>query len=446
MEVGSLDWSLVLGAGLTLGTFTGRFLAENFYHTLSGLNSLPQTALLSLIVAFALLAFWRLYSAACARLGKMPLDQALADDALTYTPFFLLLLYLVQREVNPLQAKVLLGGCLLLIVALKVRALFRKGLDFGLWILNFGLLPGLFILTFIVYLNTLSPTLGEADSFEFQVVSYTLGVAHPTGYPLYILLGKLFTLLPIGNVAYRVNLVSPLFASLAVVCLYLCLVHLTRHRATSLLAALTFAFSRTFWSQAVIAEVYTLNAFFVALMLYLLLRRKTDTWKLLTAFVYGLSLTNHLTMALLAPAMAIYTLLTRRHFFTSTSRSDFAQPGSPDPGQKRRFAPLAPQNWGEGGRARTFRLWTLNFGLLSGLFLLGLSVYLYIPLRWPALHGRPMALGEFANLVLGSRFRGALHWDAWLKDPERYLIIFRLFLEQYGRVGLILGLLGLIWL
>jgi len=82
----------------------------------------------------------------------------------------------------------------------------------------------------------------------------------------------------------------------------------------------------------------------------------------------------------------------------------------------------------------------------AGLFLLGLSVYLYIPLRWPALHGRPMALGEFATLVLGSRFRGALHWDAWLKDPERYLILARLMLEQYRWVGLLLGLLGLVWL
>ncbi len=56
-----------------------------------------------------------------------------------------------------------------------------------------------------------------------------------------------------------------------------------------------------------------------------------------------------------------------------------------------------------------------------------------------------MALSEFANLVLGSRFRGALHWDAWLK-PERYLILGRLMLEQYGWVGLVLGLLGLVWL
>jgi len=319
---------VVLGAGLTLGAFTSRCLAENSYHTLPGLNALPQTTLLSLAVTLALLAFWRLYSAVCARQGKTPLDQALADDAFTYTPLLLLLLYLAQKEVNPLQAKVLLCSCILLVIALKVEALLRKRIVGQRW-LERAIPLGLFVLTFVVYLSTLSPTLGEADSFEFQVVSYTLGVAHPTGYPLYILLGKLFTLLPIGNVAYRVNLISPLFASLAVVCLYLCLMHLTRHRAASLLAALTFAFSRTFWSQAVIAEVYTLNAFFVALVLYLLLKeinksanqqtcgepfgsaqdRHSRTINK-TAFIYGLSLTNHLTMALLAPAIAIYALLT----------------------------------------------------------------------------------------------------------------------------------------
>jgi hypothetical protein len=487
---------VVLGAGLTFGAFTSRFLAENYYHTLAGLSSLPQTALLSLAVALALLTFWRLYSALCVRQAKIPLNQALADDALTYVPLFLLLLYLSQKEVNLLQAKVLPGGSVLLVMALKVKALLRRktisqrwplGLRPGAWNLRF--LSALFVLTFIVYLSTLSPTLGEADSFEFQVVSYTLGIAHPSGYPLYILLGKLFTFLPLGNVAYRVNLVSPLFASLAVVCLYLCLVHLTQHRAISLLAALTFAFSRTFWSQAVIAEVYTLNAFFVALVFYLLLKgkvRSTNGTRLinadrptmkssgyraaphqwgsnpatsdkspihrallrswatsspsgLTAFIYGLSLTNHLTMALLAPAMAIYVLLTKRRPFTNMKK---VLPTMSE-GLLTEFPSPRSETFGD---QRAFGLWALNFGLLLGLFLLGLSAYLYIPLRGPALHGRSIALSEFVNWVLGSRFQGALHWDAWLTDPERYHILGRLILQQYGWVGLMLGLLGLVWL
>jgi hypothetical protein len=457
--------ALVLGAGLTLGTFTSRFLAENFYRTLPGFNSLPWTALLSLAITFGLLAFWRLYSTACARQGEVLLGQIFADDALTYTPLFLLLLYLAQREVNPLQAKVLLCGCLLLVMTLKARALLRMKLDFGRWTARLsspkssdaGLSSGLFVLTLLVYLSTLSPTVGEADSFEFQVVSYTLGIAHPTGYPLYILLGKLFTLLPIGNVAYRVNLISPLFAGLAAVCLYLCLVHLTCHRAASLLATLTFAFSRTFWSQAVIAEVYTLNAFFVALMFYLLLRQiskpvvspaepSTNRPIGKIAFIYGLSLANHLTMILLAPAMAIYILLTgiwtkpwgaaRNQIFGTLDTQNARDDEHSRP----------PRNHNGEEKPGFFFTDVKKMLIAAGLFLLGLSVYLYIPLRWPVLHGRSMTLSEFANWVLGSRFRGALHWDAWLKDPERYLILGRLLLEQYGQVGLILGLLGLVWL
>jgi len=386
----------------------------------------------------------------------MPLGQTLADDALTHVPLFLLLLYLAQREVNPLQAKVLLCGSVLLTTALKVKALLKRKSISRRWPLDLrpetwdlGLASGLFVLTFAVYLSTLSPTVGEADSFEFQVVSYTLGIAHPTGYPLYILLGKLFTLLPIGNVAYRVNLISPLFASLAVIFLYLCLVHLTQHRTISLLTALTFAFSRTFWSQAVIAEVYTLNAFFVALVFYLLLKRIGESANQRInkiAFVYGLSLTNHLTMALLAPAMAIYALLTGlwKNSQRAARNQVFGTLGTPN---TRNCGHSRPPRNHNGEKKPGFSSNDMKKALTAaGLFLLGLSAYLYIPLRWPALHGRSMALSEFVNWVLGSRFHGAFHWDAWLKDPERYLILGRLILEQYSWVGLALGLLGLAWL
>ncbi len=70
---------------------------------------------------------------------------------------------------------------------------------------------GLFIASFLLYLSTLAPSVVTIfdDSLEFQLVTYQLGIAHPTGYPLYTLLGKLFTLIvPAGNIAYRVNLMS----------------------------------------------------------------------------------------------------------------------------------------------------------------------------------------------------------------------------------------------
>ena len=151
--------------------------------------------------------------------------------------------------------------------------------------------------TLALYLRTLLPSVGQADTFEFQVVVPRLAVAHPTGYPLYVLLGKLFTLLPVGNVAWRMNLASAVYATAAVLVLYALLLRLAaprqdlarpgRRQAHSarrtgqtttrwlpaFVAALAFAFSSTFWSQAVIAEVYTLHNLLVAAILWLLLSR-----------------------------------------------------------------------------------------------------------------------------------------------------------------------------
>ncbi|MFH0774464.1 MAG: DUF2723 domain-containing protein [bacterium] len=110
----------------------------------------------------------------------------------------------------------------------------RKGKGFARWLPGdepirpepFGKIDylGGFLVLFIsfgVYLYTLTPTVGFHDSGELITVAYTLGIAHPPGYPLYTLLGKVFcTLIPIGNIAYRMNMESALFASLAVMMTY----------------------------------------------------------------------------------------------------------------------------------------------------------------------------------------------------------------------------------
>ena len=99
----------------------------------------------------------------------------------------------------------------------------------------------------------------------------TLGIAHPTGYPLLILIGKLFSLIPVGlGAVTRINLVSVAFAAVTTLLLYFCLLRLTGQRAIAALAALCLALSRVFWSQAVEAETYPLNAAFVAAILLLL--------------------------------------------------------------------------------------------------------------------------------------------------------------------------------
>ncbi len=397
----TLALGLSTAGGAVFGLFLARLLAE------SGVASwawrpLPVAgvAALAALAASAVVLVPALYASAEGR--PRPPDDLLVAPLLA---LFLPVLYLMRADVDLLQARVLLGGTVaagLLLAAggatmLPATPARRRLARFAT--------VALLGLPLLVYLQTLSPTIGEADSFEFQVAAKVLGVAHPTGYPLYTLLGRLFIFLPVGDAAYRVNLTSPVFATLAVLFLYLTVARLSGRRAAALVAALAFAFSPTFWSQAVVAEVYALNAFFVALLLYLVVARDpapaTSGWRL-PAFLYGLSLTNHLTMVLLAPALAASVLWRR---------------GLNVLGRWRRWPAVV------------------------GMALSPLLLYLYIPLRWPAL-----GLGGTLAWITGRRWSGTLRLDSWLHDSERYRIVARFALEEYGRVGVALALAGLLWL
>jgi hypothetical protein len=125
-----------------------------------------------------------------------------------------------------------------------------------------------FVACLAVYNATLTPSLSyqSPDGNELVTVCHTLGLAHTTGYPLYTWLGKLFTLLPVGDVAHRVNLMSATLGAGGVVLLCAMVRLLTSElgprvvsQLASSFAALVFAFSRTFWSQTGIAEVYAPN-------------------------------------------------------------------------------------------------------------------------------------------------------------------------------------------
>ncbi len=169
----------------------------------------------------------------------------------------------------------------------------------------------LFLLAFGIFLRGLAPSVATIfdDSLEFPLVVHRLAIAHPTGYPLYILLGKLFSLLNPARVAFQLNLMSAFFGALAVAMVYRAGEALlprptTARRAGAWLAALMFGLGPVFFSQATLAEVYTLNAFFIAAMLWLALRKR---W-LALAFLFGLSQTHHRTAILLAPALAVYLI------------------------------------------------------------------------------------------------------------------------------------------
>jgi hypothetical protein len=181
--------------------------------------------------------------------------------------------------------------------------------------------PGLMALIVgIFYFLTMSPTIGHTDSGELDAVAYTFGVAHPTGYPLFTLLGWLFTRLPLGTVAWRMNLMCLLFVvgSAWVWAKFLreffilmrtsvkkgdssyALRIKVANLAGTIVGTLMLCFGRTWWMQSTSSEVYSLQCLLLALMLWTLLKAWHSKEKVFKAWaifavVLALCFTNHLT-------------------------------------------------------------------------------------------------------------------------------------------------------
>ncbi len=210
-----------------------------------------------------------------------------------------------------------------------------------------------FIVALAVYLLTLAPTVGPVDSGELILAAALPGIAHPPGFPIYVLIGHVFSHLPFGNVAQRLNLMSAVFAALSAAGLFALVwisgaahdsptrprkekpregvaIHCapTRPRSLALslipagMGAIAWAFSRSFWAYATVAEVYTLHlALLVGAIALLLYWRQANrsgrrapqalSSLYLAAFLYGLSLSNHhITSVLVAPAILMLLVTT----------------------------------------------------------------------------------------------------------------------------------------
>ncbi len=244
-----------------------------------------------------------------------------------------------------------------------------------------------FLVALVVYIRTLAPTVTLVDSGELIVAARFLGVAHPPGFPLYLLLAHLASLVPIGNVAVRINFASAFFAALACAMLTLLvaeiiftasyIVELQRRskkaarkgrkpsphsiataadgNSTSswlvtiipaIGAGLVLAFSRTLWSYATITEVYALNTFLILTILFLMAhwRRRIvedersttargfragivdhDCFLYAAAVVFGLALgVHHVTVALVLPALAVLVYKTQGLRFFASKRLLYA--------------------------------------------------------------------------------------------------------------------------
>jgi hypothetical protein len=236
-----------------------------------------------------------------------------------------------------------------------------------------------FIVSLLLYSWTLAPSVTLVDSGELIVTARFLGVAHPPGFPLYILLAHLASLVPMGNIAQRVHFASALFAALAAALTTLVVAELIaaqsclkaqrsskkkKHKkgrqpqtasasvngsfamlAPALATGLLMAFSRTLWSYATIAEVYTLNTLLIIGVFWLMVRwrrkileagRLTDAarrwfvcqhdWLLYCgAALFGLALgVHHVTVALTLPALALLVWATQGPRFFASKRLFYA--------------------------------------------------------------------------------------------------------------------------
>jgi hypothetical protein len=264
----------------------------------------------------------------------------------------------------------------------------------------------------LVYYRTLAPGALGGDAGELQFVPYILSMPHPTGTPLYVLLGKPWSLLPLGpSVAWRMNLLAAVSATGAVLTVYASVRLRAKHPAPALGAALSLAFGLTFWEQALMADKYAFNALMVGLVLFLALRwGETRSPGALNALVvvYGLSLAHHRTMALMAPLLLGYI-------------------------------------WWCEGRA----LWrdSRRLGGLAWRGAVPLLLYLYLP--WAETRGlppgtwRPASVSDWLHYLLDSGRTHLVYIDPTIL-PEALLFFLRTLQRDVTWIGVLLGSGGLV--
>jgi hypothetical protein len=256
LTTGARRWTRAL-PGAALGLWLARVGGEQ-----AGLPGVWAAVLLSGLLAAA--GAWLL--------ARWPLGRT--------WPALLLLAYVIQPEVAP---SVRTGTLFVALAALALNefdrwSAARHGNDVArprplTWLIS----ALLFVAFLALYLVTLAPDVLAADSGELQGVAAQLGVAHPPGFPLYVMLAHLFTRLPIGSPAYAVNLLSAVFGALTVVVVYRSGLLLTGRHLPALLGAVALGTATTFWSQATTANVRSLTALFAALAIHALLELRIAT-------------------------------------------------------------------------------------------------------------------------------------------------------------------------
>jgi hypothetical protein len=275
----------------------------------------------------------------------------------------------------------------------------------------------------VVYIRTLLPGVSVGDWAEAEMIPAQLGILHPTGYPLYTLLVKAFTLIPFGSVAWRANLFSAAAAAAAVGVAVLIAVRLHVRPVVAAGAALCLAFTGTLWEEATFSEMNGLHLLLAALLVHRALvwrdeRRHRDL--VIGALLGGLCVSNHGLAITVVPLVILFVLF-----------------------DARREIVASPVVLLQAGAA----------------FVIGLLPYLYLPLR--ALAGPTDTYGVFLSWdgffahVSGAQFRSDMHFlspdslrAAWTAMPQvidHLVVTSNLVFVLLGVVGLALLLVRDRW-
>jgi hypothetical protein len=290
--------------------------------------------------------------------------------------------------------------------------------------------PLFLLLIPLAYLATLARGLVLGDPTEYTLVAHVLGIAHPPGYAFITLAGKLFqSVIPFGTIPWRMHLLAATSATIAAVCVYLTLRTLGQRLSRAapldsatagLFAALSLAFAADIWQHAIHTNPHIITATFLVANLFLLTRwwasgddrehLRDDRWLAGAAFLSGLGVAHHPLTAFSLPAYLLFVLA------------------------------VEPRPWRRPRRL----LWSIAAALL------GLSLFLYYPIRSPM---QPVfgpddmnTLSGFLDHVLARGLSESLPFFSLAEQPHRAIVFWTLLRLQYALPTLFLAVAGFVWL
>ncbi len=231
-----------------------------------------------------------------------------------------------------------------------------------------------------IYIRTRLPGVSVGDWAEMQWIPARLGIPHPTGYPLYVLVGKAFSLIPIGSLGFRAELLSAVAAAGASGTAVLIALRLGVRPVIAVAAGLSLALTGELWLEATFSEMNGFHVFLMAAVIHRALvwrAERRDRDLLIGAFLAGLSLSNHVLAATVVPIVILFVLVDARDRLRER------------PGLIVRAA---------------------------GLVLIGLTPYLFLPLRGlfgpAAVYGKFLTWDGVSSLVTGAELRGQMHFTS----------------------------------